>query len=395
MAKIGMVLEGGGARGAYHVGVYQAYLEHGYRFDGFVGTSIGAINAATFASHEFESALKLWENISLCQLFDADVAEVLEWETAKAEGVLNDRIKSVLSRVVAEKGIDTGKIRAFISTYIDEEAIRKAGLDVGLVTYSRTDKKPHELFVADIPEGMLIDYLMASSNLPGFKAQMIGDKKFIDGFVHNNLPVNMLTSKGYDEIIAVRTNSFGKIRDYDKTANVTVVSPYTDLADTLAFSNENSRADIQVGYFDGLKAIRGLQGRYYYLRDVNLRGMLENLMFLKHDMLTELKQFSAGKIVGNRILFEQVMPRLGKYYKLGKEFTYEEVLIAMLEHVAYRKGIERFKIYDFDQFVELIKKTKTRSSLGGQLSSFDQFFMSSKVETEKFIERFLLTLIEG
>ena len=43
---IGLVLEGGGAKGAYHIGAYRALSELGIQIDGVVGTSIGAINAA-------------------------------------------------------------------------------------------------------------------------------------------------------------------------------------------------------------------------------------------------------------------------------------------------------------------------------------------------------------
>ena len=40
----GLVLEGGGARGSYHVGVYKALNEAGIELKGIVGTSIGALN---------------------------------------------------------------------------------------------------------------------------------------------------------------------------------------------------------------------------------------------------------------------------------------------------------------------------------------------------------------
>ena len=38
---LGVALEGGGARGAFHVGAIKALLEEGYEIDGIVGTSIG------------------------------------------------------------------------------------------------------------------------------------------------------------------------------------------------------------------------------------------------------------------------------------------------------------------------------------------------------------------
>ncbi len=47
----GLVLEGGGVKGAYHIGVLKALRENGLdKFDGYVGTSIGAINAAMLAA---------------------------------------------------------------------------------------------------------------------------------------------------------------------------------------------------------------------------------------------------------------------------------------------------------------------------------------------------------
>ena len=42
----GLVLEGGGTKGAYQLGAYKALKELGMEFDGIVGTSIGALNAA-------------------------------------------------------------------------------------------------------------------------------------------------------------------------------------------------------------------------------------------------------------------------------------------------------------------------------------------------------------
>ena len=44
-----LVLQGGGALGAYQVGVYEALAESGIEPDWVVGTSIGAINAALIA----------------------------------------------------------------------------------------------------------------------------------------------------------------------------------------------------------------------------------------------------------------------------------------------------------------------------------------------------------
>src|SRR6185295_17017957 len=59
-AQLGLVLQGGGALGAYQAGVYQALAEHGYLPNWIAGISIGAINGAIIAgSPETERVVRL------------------------------------------------------------------------------------------------------------------------------------------------------------------------------------------------------------------------------------------------------------------------------------------------------------------------------------------------
>ncbi|TIX46013.1 MAG: patatin-like phospholipase family protein, partial [Mesorhizobium sp.] len=63
-----LVLQGGGALGAYQAGVYQALVEGGIEPDWVIGTSIGAINAALIAGNELTVRLarlqEFWESVS-------------------------------------------------------------------------------------------------------------------------------------------------------------------------------------------------------------------------------------------------------------------------------------------------------------------------------------------
>jgi len=63
-----LVLQGGGALGAYQAGVYQALHEHDLVPDWIVGTSIGAINAALIAGNRQENRLtrvrQFWDRVS-------------------------------------------------------------------------------------------------------------------------------------------------------------------------------------------------------------------------------------------------------------------------------------------------------------------------------------------
>lgn len=61
----GLVLEGGGSKGAYQVGAYLALVEMGFEFDVIVGTSIGAFNGAMFAQGDVYECFKAWRNMEM------------------------------------------------------------------------------------------------------------------------------------------------------------------------------------------------------------------------------------------------------------------------------------------------------------------------------------------
>ena len=63
--KVGLVLEGGGGKGSYQIGVWKAIRELGLEkwITAVSGTSVGALNAALFAKGNFEKAYQLWMEI--------------------------------------------------------------------------------------------------------------------------------------------------------------------------------------------------------------------------------------------------------------------------------------------------------------------------------------------
>jgi len=251
----GLALEGGGARGAYHIGVVKALLENGYDFDGFVGTSIGAINAAALAQGDFGKTHDLWANISHDQLFDDDEQRFFSYIDSngfKLNAEFSSTIRKMLLKM-RDGGIGTDKMRAFIGAHINEEEIRRSGKDFGLVTVSLTSRKPFELMLEDIPNGHLIDYVMASASLPGFRRERIEGNAFIDGAFYDSCPFRLLLNRGYDEIIAIRTNSLGVFHRVGAADKVKIIAPKKHLGRVLVFSPEHSRANISLGYDDGLK----------------------------------------------------------------------------------------------------------------------------------------------
>ena len=355
----GLALEGGGSRGAYHIGAVQAYLENGYSFDGFAGTSIGAINAALLAQGDFEKALALWKSMSMERLFDADIEKLLKIGEIKLGMNFLTNLTNSIKKVVEDGGIDTSKIRTILEKIIDEEKLRTSAKEYGLVSVSVQERKPYEWFIEDIPQGELLNYIMASACFPGFQHAIIGDKPYVDGGLYNNCPINMLLHKGYDEIIAIRTHGPGIYRNFKPgSTRVTVIESREDLGNVLLFSQEQIERNIRIGYYDGLRAIHGLRGREYYIVPDKEKLPEERLLAIEESVILEAgKQLGLPSMPYKRMLFEQMIPQLGSYLKLQKEFDYMDFVIALLEHTAAQAKIERYQVYEYEEFVRVISKT--------------------------------------
>jgi len=144
---VGLALEGGGSRGAYHIGVMMACLDEGYDFDGFVGTSIGAVNAAAFAQGDFLKAVDMWLDMTTEQLFDAEACKLLKIAESKWDKDTITTARDSIRKIIEENGIDTSKIKDLIDQNIDEDKLRASGHDFGLVTVSINERRPYEMFL--------------------------------------------------------------------------------------------------------------------------------------------------------------------------------------------------------------------------------------------------------
>ncbi|HOI30035.1 MAG TPA: patatin-like phospholipase family protein [Melioribacteraceae bacterium] len=61
----GLVLEGGGAKGAYAFGCLQALKNAGITFDSIAGSSVGALNAALWSANRLDNGEAFWRSLSL------------------------------------------------------------------------------------------------------------------------------------------------------------------------------------------------------------------------------------------------------------------------------------------------------------------------------------------
>ncbi len=362
---IGLVLQGGGAKGGYHIGVWKALRELNIKIGAVTGTSVGALNGAFIAQNKYEEAYEIWYNMDPRLIFK-DNPEVYHQLVTKNINIYDHKMYyNFLKKITKQKGLDIGPLKELIKQHVDESVLRTSAIDFGLVTVSLTDWKAVEIFVEDMEQGTVKDYLLASAFLPGFKPQMLHGKRYLDGGFHDNLPINLISQKGFDEIIAVELNAVGINRHVkDKELNIRRIIPSSDTGSLLEFDQKRSRQNIKMGYLDTLRFYGLYEGFSYYLTDVPEDEFFYNDLLA----LTDEQILSMAKIIGIeegypfRLLTEVIIPELCDMLGFGLNMTYKDILIGVLEFIATAIGMERLKVYEYNEFVDCIMERCQRPS---------------------------------
>lgn len=202
-----MVLQGGGALGAYQGGVYEALAANNYQTDWVAGISIGAINAAIIAGNPVENRVKklraFWEGVS-AGLRGSPLSGGPEWrrlhgEMASAASIIGGipgffkprfpppyLMFGQLSKALSY--YDTAPLAKTLDDLVDFDFLNERGprLSVGA---TNVESGNFEYFDSDTTT-IVPEHIMASGALPpGFPPVVIGGQAYWDGGLVSNTPL--------------------------------------------------------------------------------------------------------------------------------------------------------------------------------------------------------------
>ena len=227
--KVGLVLPGGGARGAYQVGVLKAFLEISKTksespFDIFSGTSAGAINGTFLASgahifdHSVVSLVDVWSNFTTNKVYKTDPITMfkssLHWFlTVISGGVLipnptslldNQPLRNLLRETIKfpdiQNNIESSSIESLAVTsasYRSRKSCTFFQANSNANNWNKTHREGKKTLIN-------LDHLMASVALPLiFPAVSIKNEYFGDGAMRQATPLSPAIRLGAEKLMII------------------------------------------------------------------------------------------------------------------------------------------------------------------------------------------------
>ncbi|AAN53510.1 bifunctional outer membrane translocase / extracellular lipase PlpD [Shewanella oneidensis MR-1] len=210
--KIGVVLSGGGAKGAAHVGVLKVLEEHHIPVDYIAGTSIGAYVAGMYAlgysATEVEAIMMGvdWDS----GYSDTIPRNVLSYRDKK----LRDRYNIPLNigysegEVKAPSGVLRGQTMSQLLRQSTDLVQQFGDFNALAIPYRAVATDLETSLPVVINHGSIVKAMQASATVPGaLQPTQIDGKLLVDGGIANNMPVDVVKAMGADIIIAVDIGS--------------------------------------------------------------------------------------------------------------------------------------------------------------------------------------------
>lgn len=202
-----LVLQGGGAMGAFECGVVRALEERALHPDIVAGVSIGAFNGAIIASHPrhaTEALAAFWHDIATASspIGDENARQFWSSTLALLFGVPRFFTPRWLPWTTSPQEwfhawtsfYDPGPVRRSLAQYVDFAALGSSPVRL-LASAVNVETGQLEIFDSYVDE-LTVDHLLASASLPpGLPWTTIGEKHYWDGGIVSNSPLDQVVER--------------------------------------------------------------------------------------------------------------------------------------------------------------------------------------------------------
>ena len=304
MTRRGLVLSGGGGRGAYQAGVYKYLTEQGYMPEIISGTSVGAINTVALGCGlNADQLIALWQTIN--------VGKVMKYRFFR---MIMDFFLNRMSPIA-----DPAPLENFLSENLNFDVLRTNHTQV-YISATNILNGELELFTN---HQITVKHILASAAIPMvFPWQKIANKMYWDGGLMANTPILPLIERDIRDIVIVLLSPIGNVEIEEPKNRGEALERVFELIQIGSFQNfkysiESGKSLSNVSLTDMLKSqLKGfvddiIRGGEFKLRIVSPKtslGMASILNFSpKHaDRLIKIGYEDAKEQLGDLTVKEEV-----------------------------------------------------------------------------------------
>lgn len=321
--KLGIALAGGGGKGAYQIGVWNALRESG--LDGHIaavaGTSVGGLNGAMMAQGKYELAEKMWLKVERHNLLTLEgVAGLAEWLAQKSPP---GRLLNRLLTSAASKGLFKPEgLRAMIAEGVDSALLAGSAIPLTVTWHHGEGNRLVYRTLRD--PAIVADGLLATAALPMiFDEVRIENALYSDGGFYwelpgrqlDNVPVRALQEAGCDTVIVVclsQTDLTISPQQFPGMRVIPILPRHSagGVMATLDFTNAGAAGRMEQGYADAKAILRHLDmyldtgERYQELWNEVARNAAREA---ETDSAFDRGQAAHGKLVGQIADFNRIV----------------------------------------------------------------------------------------
>ena len=296
MSAIGLVLAGGGGKGAYQIGVWEVLEEYGIvpNIKAISGTSVGALNAVLFAQGDLELAREVWSTISpkavmkmnVSLLHQRFVRSILRSTSLIPAGMampylgsaslISAGMANAFERQIyqwltkqADQGLLSKKgLSRLIDNSIEFQRVRSFDGPIYVAAYNISSRKLEYFNLKDNDSLEAIKArLLASASIPVIFGKTRVDKDlYWDGgtpVLGDNVPVKPLYDDGIRDLIVVHLDPEDPVdRNRFPGCNIIEIMPQEDLggliSGTMNFRSEVAKDNIKRGHDDAKRKLESV-----------------------------------------------------------------------------------------------------------------------------------------
>lgn len=348
--RYGLVLGGGGAKGCYHVGVWQALNEEGIFFDGVTGTSIGALVGIFYPGNNIEPVTDFVMNMQPNHI----AADLPQLPVTLKEKILGSR--TILQFVIKyfDSRMDIRPLREHFRKMFRYESFKDSPVKYACMTFNDTKKEGRAFFKGEITAENAEEIVMASAACyPAFPKVHFQGEEYMDGMYADNVPISLLEAILPEATwtMVVDLHEPGEALPPALKPEMFYIQPLLQLGNPLDFSTAHAQRLYAQGYLETKKYLGKYLGYIYTfpLADKPLMDIVEN--YLAHQ-IAQMQIVFPKAAQSQNFLYRGLLGYYPADLPNGKLKDYD--LGRLVEALALFAKIDPIALYDYRTFLENI-----------------------------------------